>query len=312
MPKLQWRASERSLVTPFPTSDLSLAGVRFRLHRGVEPSTEPIHHLDDTPLDKGTFCPELFLSIDTNQIMADTHFAVKDIRLSVLVRDRVLNWFETLNSWDLDSLPEDGWNMTTSLSRISSTSRLDIAVVATPLGPVVNGQSVPIPEGAILAKKVFFLRPRPQILDDLVRTVDPAQMETEGLPRATVWYVKWKGEDVNAAPTDLLEIWLNKDFEDKFEQLSAKGANTAARHIACAIAAQVYGEILAQVLITDEECGEPGSLVCMVERLIEQKLQLSLPDARRLYGRGPEGRARIASQCWRLVGADRSFARLQF
>ena len=117
---------------------------------------------------------------------------------------------------------------------------------------------------------------------------------------------------MNLVPAVLLEVWLNKDFEDKFEQLSASGANAAARQIARAIAADVYGEILAHVLQSDEESDEPGTLVWMIERLIESKLRIRLDEARRIYRGGPEGRARLTPWCWRLAGTDTAFAGLTF
>ena len=310
--KVNWRASERFLTTTFPVSDRSLSGVRFRLRRGVEPTADAVHHLDESPLESASLQPELFLQVDSDQLASDTQLPADTLVVSVIVRDRVLNWFQLANTWRLDALPEDGWNLGAALTRLSPASRMDIAVVATPHMPVTNALSVHIPEGTVLARKVFFLRPRTPILDDLIRRVDPDEMVAEGLPRGTVCYVKWKGEDVNAMPGALLEVWLNKDFEDKFEQLSARGANAAARQIARGIAADVYGDILAHVLQSDEEGDDPGTLVRMVERLLEQKLRISLTEARRIYRIGPEGRARLTPWCWRLAGADAAFAGLTF
>ena len=159
---------------PFPTSDRSLSGVRFRLTPSADPSPDTVRYVDDGTLD-AEFHPELFLDVNVDQLASDTQLPIEDLVVSVIVRDRVLNWFQKIEAWPVDELPEDGWSIGPSLNRVSADSRIDIAVVATPRSP-----SAGIPDGTVLARKVFVLRSQVQILDDLVRKVDPEAMEQEG------------------------------------------------------------------------------------------------------------------------------------
>ena len=300
----KWRASETIPVDPYPSSDASLAGVRLRLTRDDDPSTDLIHYMDARPLgSEGN--PELFLSVDTATLSSNVDVSADDLRLSVVVRDRVTHWFDCVQTWSLGDLPFDGWQIDALEGRLTQNSRVDIAVVVTSCASRDD-----VPANAVLARKVFCIKPQPQLLDDLVRSVSPDQMAAEDLSRSAIYYVKWKGEDITSAPAELIEVWINEDFEDKFQELSAPGATAAARQISRAIAADVYREVLAQVLQGDDESDDTGALVSLVENLLESKLKMSLAEARAVYQEGPEGRAKLTPWCWRLVQTDVAFAGL--
>ena len=291
-------------MEPFPSSDSSLAQVRLRLTRNEDPRSDLIHYVDSRPLPSDSQ-PELFLAVDTATLASEVGAPEDDLRISVVLRDRVVHWFECIQTWPLTDLPDDGWPIASLVGRLTPNSRVDIAVVATLSSSVHD-----VPDNTVLARKVFSVKPQPQLLDDLVRPVSPDQLASEGLPRSTVCYVKWKGEDITASPSELLEVWINQDFEDKFQELSAPSASAAARQISRAIAADVYREVLAQVLQGDEESDDPGTLVSLVENLLVHKLATSLADARATYRSGPEGRAKLTPSCWRLVQTDTAFAGL--
>jgi len=103
---------------------------------------------------------------------------------------------------------------------------------------------------------------------------------------------------------ELLEIWAQQGGRGQVPGPEREG--TAAAHIASSVSAQVYAEVIAQVLLADEREGEPDSLIRVVGELIERELKLGLDDARRQYG-APGGRARLVPWSWRLAGADEAF-----
>ena len=133
-------------------------------------------------------------------------------------------------------------------------------------------------------------------------------MVKDGFARSTVCRVKWRGEDITRSPSELVEIWLNKELEDKFHVLNARRAGGAADHIARGIAAHVYADVLTQVLVSEEDSDEPDSLVSIVKKLMERELGLTLSEARQAFQEGPDGRSRLVPWCWRLTQADRAFA----
>ena len=70
---------------------------------------ETVRHIE-TLSDWERLTPELFVDVDAAALTADTKLMPDDIVVSVIVRDRNLNKFETVQSWPLDQLPEDAWS----------------------------------------------------------------------------------------------------------------------------------------------------------------------------------------------------------
>lgn len=298
------------MTTPNPSSHHSFANVKFRLEANQSPTSDEVFHIERSE-DWNRFAPELFVDIDVETLLADTNLKQDDIAVSVIVRDRDLGRFEQVQEWRLDDLPDDAWCLSSALERFSRSMRLDLSVVATPRASIDGAPPVPIPKGTVLAAKTFKIRSPIGRLDFPFKFVAPEEMEKQrGLDRNTVCYVHWHGEDVHRAPSDLIEVWLNKELEDKFRALSSKRIGTVEDHIGRSIAAHVYAEVLMQVLNSEEDSEEPNSLVVIVKNMVKHQLNMTLDDLRSIYKQGPEGRARLMPWCWKLARADRAFADL--
>ena len=311
MPSINWKARERCVTPPVPSSHRSLANVKLRLDTNEYPTSDEVFNIEQSQ-DWNRFTPELFVDIDLAMLLSDTNLQQDDIAISVIVRDRDLGRFEKVQEWCLDNLPEDAWSLSQALERFSRSVRLDVSVVATPRASIRGAQSVPLPKGTVLAAKTFKIRSPSRAFDFPFKFVAAEEMAQQpGLDRNTVCYVHWHGEDVHRAPSDLIEVWLNKEYEDKFRVLSGRQAGTIEDHIGRNIAAHVYADVLTHVLSSDEDGEEPTSLVAIVGNVVEQELEMSLDELRSIYRQGPEGRSRLMPWCWRLAHADRAFAGLR-
>ena len=307
MPGLNWKATERCLTTPVASSDRSLQNVKFRLTLNESLSSEEARRIEE-PQEWHRCNPELLISVEMDNLIADTGLPQNSMVLSAIVRDRELGKFKRIGEWSLDMLPDDIVSLSEELEKFSCSTRLDIVVVVSPLGALQNKDSISIPPGTILACKVFKIRSATQGIDFPIRFVDPDEMIKEGFSRKTVCCVRWRGEDISRSPSELIEVWLNKDLEDKFRALSARHGGAAADHIARSIGAQVCANVFAHVLESDEDSDEPESLVNIVKAMIERELGLTMERARQIYQEGPDGRSRLLPWCWRLTRADRAFA----
>ena len=308
---LNWRASEACITAPYPSSSRSLANVKLRLDANESLATDEERRIESVE-NWDRLTPELLLDIDMATLTGDTRLPVEGIVVSVIVRDRDLNKFEQIAAWPLSDLPQDTWPLGGIHDRFSRAARLDVVVVATPDTSALRYESIPIPKGAVIAAKTFKIRVPSRGFDLPVVLVDPSAMEEKGLDRNTVCFVYWKGEDIQRPPADLIEVWLNKELEDKFLALSSGRAGNEAKHIAQNIAAHVYANVLAVVLSDDAANEEPASLVGVVNELIERNLGMTIDDARHTYREGPSGRAKLMPWCWKLTGADRTFATIRF
>ena len=311
MPAINWKATERCVTPPVPSSHRSLTNVKLRLEKNENPTSNEVFHIEQSQ-DWNRFTPELFLNIDSATLLSDTNLQQDEIAVSVIVRDRDLGRFEKVQGWCLDKLPEDAWSLSQALERFSRSVRLDVSVVVTPRESILSAQSVPLSKGTVLAAKTFKIRSPSRAFDFPFKFVAPEQMEQQpGLDRNTVCYVHWHGEDVHRAPSELIEVWLNKEYEDKFRALSGRHADAVKDHIGRNIAAHIYADVLSHVLSSEEDGEEPTSLLAIVRNVVEQELEMSLDELRSIYHRGPEGRSRLMPWCWRLAHADRAFASLK-
>ena len=307
---LNWKAVEKHVTAPFPTSDRSLENVKLRRHCDEPATSEQTHYIESVD-EWDRLAPELFMNVDVAMLTSDTGVPMDQIDVSVIVRDRELSKFERIATWSLHDLPQDAWPLSPGLQKFSRCPRLDIAIVASPHVSVSRRNTATIPYGAMLAAKTFRVRVPSRGIDLPIVFVEPSTMQDRGLNPDAVCYVRWKGEDVTRAPDELIEIWLNKTLEDKFRALSSKGASQAALHIGCNISAYVYANVMAHVLAADADAGEDG-LVHVVGDLMEQRLGMTLDEARQAYRDGPGGQAKLMPWCWALTGADRAFAALKF
>ena len=311
MLELNWKAAERCVTTATPSSDRSLANVKLRLEMSESPSIEQVRHIENL-YDWDRFTPELFIDIDAFLLTSDIGLPENAIIIALILRDRDLNKFKKMREWPLTGLPNSAWSLDKSLAGFSRSTRLDVAVVATPHASTTNTNSTFIPKGTVLASKVFKIRAPNYGLDLPFKFVEPDEMARQpGLDQNTVCYLHWKGEDLGRTPAELIEVWLNKELEDKFRALSAKRASVVADYIGRNIAAQVYVDVLGHVLGSDEDSTEPTSLVCIVKDLIERELDTELGELRQLFQRGPDGRARLLPWCWKLTRTDRTFSKLK-
>lgn len=307
---LNWKAAEKHVTAPFPTSDRSLEDINLRLHLDRPATADPIHYIEGVD-EWSRLAPELFMNVDVAMLTRDTGVPVDKVSVSVIVRDREMSKFERIATWPLRDIPRDAWPLNPGLQKFSRCPRLDIAVVASPRVSLSEHNAATIPYGAMLAAKTFKVRVPNRGIDLPFVFVEPSTLRDQGLDPDTVCYVRWKGEDVTRSPRELIEIWLNKTLEDKFHALSSRGASQAALHIGRNISAYVYANVLAHVLTTDVDAGEDG-LVGVVGELMEQRLRMTLAEARQAYREGPGGQAKLMPWCWALTGADKAFAAIKF
>lgn len=306
-----WQASEACVSIPYPSSNRSLAGIKLRLDTNDRPTEEEERRIECVE-DWDRLVPELVLDVDNKALTDDTGLSADEVIVSVIIRDRDFNKFERVAAWSLGDLPQDTWPLLGIRNRFSRSARLDVAIVATPNVSVLSHEAAAIPQGAVVAAKTFKIRVPGRGLDLPVVLVEPSVIEEQGLDRNTVCFVRWKGEDIQRPAADLIEVWLNSELEDKFRALSSERADAEAKHIAQNIAAHVYANVLAYVLSVDDAEAEPEGLAGIVGRFIERDLGMTIDDARHAYRKGPGGQAKLMPWCWKLTGADKTFATIRF
>jgi len=310
MPNLTWNAREHHQTYPFPFSEHALDNVQFRLGHEEDVGFSPLEIRRIDKVEDWEGCsPELLIELDEAALMADTGVSKEEIEFSVIVRDRDLNKFEKVKSWPLVTIPIEPISLVEDLQSFSWARRLDIAVIASLASSSEESEFRASQKGSVLANKTFSVRVGAgRFAFDIPRVlVDPEAFVERNMDRNTVWYVHWKGADYQRTPGELLEIWYNKEYEDKFIAL-AGGADSATRYILESMGADIFFDILSEVLRgTDNDVSDPASLISMVQNA----LPMDIEDARLEYMK-QDGSSRLRSRCWKAAGTNSAFASLKF
>ena len=313
--RVSWAASETNEIQPYPASLFFLANVALKIKSNDTFSSDEYVYIGEEGWDN--INPFMDIKVDVPRLIQDTNILGTKIIISVVARDRALNKFGKLISWPLAGLPEEPVSLLTELQDFSLSSRLDIVVLATlsstvEMMPEVGG----IPKGAILAQKKFKLRERNPRLHLPIKLVEPEEFERNNFNKDTIWAVYWTGVDVTKPPEQLLQIWLNKEFEDKFIALNSNSINRAGISISKMINAQILYEICAQVLRHVhnnqlENADAQEGLVDIIQNWMQDNFGTSIQATAKKFA-SDDGSSQLCSWCYQEAGANAAFARLGF
>ncbi len=309
-PKLNWRARETHEVSPHQTSPHALDAVAFRRAPHEKATTGTVPPLGEVS-DWQKVHPELVLDVDQELLTKETEVDSKDIELSVVMRDRELNKFKLIAKWPLVET-ENLLSLESHLEEFSYSKRMDVCVLATLANELrISAPAIGTPKGSVLAEKTFQIRIAPKNKPP-TKMVDPDDLEKQGLDRTTVCYVHWRSTDLQTPINDAIEIWLNKEYEDKFMALAAARGASNSPFIAQAIGAQIYCEIFDFVLQSEEEnISDPNSVMAIVSSMLEKQLDMTLDEAKRIRKK-EDGLSHLKSWMWKVVGANDAFSALRF
>lgn len=314
--KVSWTASETNGIQPYPASPFSLTNVALKIKSCNTFSSDEYLYIEEGE-GWDNIDPFIDVKVDALRISGDTKIPGTKITISVIARDRALNKFGELISWPLCELPTEPISLLSGLRDFSWSSRLDIVVTASLSSSVELKSTIDImPKGVILAQKIFKLRERNPRLHLPIKLVEPEEFEKINLSKDTIWAVYWIGIDVAKAPEQLFQVWLNKEFEDKFIALNSSQINKAGISLSKMINAQILYEICAYVLryVHDNplEGADPQEgLVNIIQNWMADSFGDSIQITARNFS-GNEGSSQLFSWCYQEAGANAAFSRLNF
>lgn len=309
---LRWVSTHQATAVPARPTDRSLTSVRFRLTPSAPLSTEDRFFIESAS-DWNRIQPEVLLAIDPNTLRMDTAFGLGDVSVVVVVRDRVLHKFGVISKIRGDVLPSDTLSLGNDIRRtFSRPASLDVSVLLVGPDRELHPAGSPEQGSTILARRTFQVRARSNAMDIPVRVVEPDTMVDHGADARTVLFVRWKGHDLNRAPSDLLEVLLNRSHEAQYLALANQRPGSAGGHIAQDLAAQVVAVILARVLDSDDDGAvDADSLAQAIDDLSQRALHRSLDDLRDRIRDNTDKHALLLAWSARMVGSDDSFRRMR-
>ena len=74
-----------------------------------------------------------------------------------------------------------------------------------------------------------------------------------GLPRDSLWFLRWKGADLDRPINELVELWLNEDLKTKVTQITVGRNKSVTSQISASILLDIYFPIIEKTFDNDAE-----------------------------------------------------------
>ena len=304
--KFSWSATEREPIEPFKTSNKGLEACTLSLN----PSDLSPHKSDTrviTPNFWADFQPILRIKADLDELASATGLDSDAIMVSVVIRDRDLNKFARVYQRKAEALPTKPIELTSAWSEFSHSGRVDVSVVATPMGTTEREPSIASHKAHVVARRTFKIRTMNQASKTPTRWVAPEEFEKYGISRDTVWLINWLGEDMERLPVDTVEILLNENLRDAFQILeNDEGISDLIRY---EMAAVIFSELAIRAVAEGEQ---PIETTGLRMAMFEQLSDASGLNNEEILGKcdQPEFLGLVHAWAQKYVGLNHSFAKL--
>ncbi len=157
---------------------------------------------------------------------------------------------------------------------------LDVLCVVTNIEPF-EWSGFTVPAKSVLWEARFGVQPEREAVEFPVRFVEPDALERSGYPRDTAWVCHFKTSDPNAAPSDVMEVWINKRLDGPIQSLASdpRFGKALLTHMVCAaFATASRWAVQEEVDVVEEE----GLLDVILKRLSMHGSELDEAALRRL------------------------------
>jgi hypothetical protein len=216
-----------------------------------------------------------------------------------------------INQWGAADVPIDSIPLRDALEPFSHSRLLDICTYLVPAKTKNRGDGVARNSGQVLARKVFKVRVFEQRSKFPKRWATPEEFEAEGLPRDTVYWVKWLGHDLNRHPSETFEVWLNVQYKIQITsfELGSKAGDLLMVNLAASILAELAAAVLGDV---EQEPSEPTGTMTIVAEELREVSGKSFDEMRAAFTRGHEGHSLVRVWAEEKLGVNSALGRLDF
>jgi hypothetical protein len=251
------RYSESRPIRPFRISENGLRQCGFRVREDLDfVSEDPCTLLVESGEIRGPgFRPELKLAPDPEALASETGIEPDRLCLSVVLRDPALWRSERLAHWAVGEAPARYSIPETVRTRMSGLRGLEVSVQVTPSEPLEARFRTASKPGQIVADRTFRVSVPGEGAEFPVETVGPEYFEMLGLPRNTVWVVRWQTTvEFDRPPEEVLQVLLNREVAEKLLRLAS--ADSVGKVLWTEIGTEILVELCLTVFGSDPEIPE--------------------------------------------------------
>lgn len=266
--KIAWGVTKTDNFAPFETFDEVFEDLQFRIESTDEFSDQTAIYLTD---EITQIFPQIRFKLSENYFEQVAE-SLSDPLVKILVRDKDLNHFGVVESIPFTkALDQSVVSVDLPRKRLGNYSTIELVVT------LCDQSSERIDERTrVYGRKIFRIKSQnnaPKIPKKIV----PAEVfEKVGLSRRTPWYLNWARQDVSLALTEVVEVWLNEEFEEQYRLLSGDKIDSAMQLFAVSMESQIMSEVIIGVLSRASDFEgqdlEEESALSLIKDFFENKL----------------------------------------
>lgn len=275
--KKPWRYSESRPIKPYKVSEHAFAKTAFRIRKDMEFLTDDPWYaiVEPEEIKHEGFSPCVELSVDIDMLTSDSGIDAEDLRLGVTLRDSALLKSILLESWNVEDFPERYSVPPAVLENVSGKRGIEIALHISPaksLAPKFRTASKP---GQVVSSRVFKIDTPFNGAGFPVQPVDAEYFKDLGLPKETVWIIKWMTTaDFDRPVDELLCVLINKEEAEKILRLSS--GDSIGRVLWSEIAIEIFLEICLAIFASEPQPPElKDSLLSKITARLKKETGLS-------------------------------------
>jgi hypothetical protein len=188
--------------------------------------------------------PKFRFRIDGELLANSMLLQADEIEVVISARDLEHKRYAILNRWPLDQLPAEWGVDDDSASPLKSHGGFDFAIIASLVRARERTSNMPYRPASVLAKKIFSVRAEADALTFPIKFMDFAGADW---PRDALWVINYFSEDPDYTRpvAEILELWVNKDAEQKLLRFSSAPIGQPFMQL---MAADVFHEVAMRML----------------------------------------------------------------
>ena len=129
--------------------------------------------------------------------------------------------------------------------------------------------------------------------------------EAMGLPKDTLWTLKWKGADLERPIHELVELWLNGSLESKVNQITMSNNKTIHAQVSSSVLMDIYFPIINKALGSGSDQIQSSIAFQTVFKNLKE-LFIEDEEELRMYYQKDDFHSILAAWCNRLSGLTSS------
>ncbi len=239
--RINLKASESRLIKPFLTVDELFKNLKIFYSSDIGWVTDTTIYKEDEKFDK----LDLSLDIKEEILTSILEGSSKDYKVSIVFKDHSAKYYTQLDSFSLNELDKNDMSYYEKVSSNFALGNFTISAILTKKSTVLDDQI------KRLATKDFKFVANNRKIDFPKIWKRSEDFAAIGLPRDSLWFLRWKGADLDRPINELVELWLNEDLKTKVTQITVGRNKSVTSQISASILLDIYFPIIEKTFDND-------------------------------------------------------------